>query len=282
MVGYQTISRDIRFADIKNISLDFKLKESITTLSEVEFVDKEDKQWARNLKKFKREFLGNKSGLIKYDFINPYELDFSKDKNSNVFRAMANAPLEIINQDLGYKVYFFLEKYEQKSESLMFYGQTQFEELDITDPVSIRQWDENRFETYNGSMHHFFKAVIENNLKAEGFMAYKVSGIHPYQRTNTFYDKVGNEFIELDPGKRDNNLVIKQVNGYAQEASLYGYMPESSESYGLLYWNPNLITSEKGEVQLTLPGLKLPDQYIIFIEGISSDGIPFNERLNIN
>ena len=146
MVGYQTISRDIRFADIKDLTLDFKLKESITTLSEVEFVDKEDKQWARNLKKFKREFLGNKSGLVKYDFINPYELDFSKDKNSNVFRAMANAPLEIINQDLGYKVYFFLEKYEQKSESLMFYGQTQFEELDITDPVSIRQWDKNRFE----------------------------------------------------------------------------------------------------------------------------------------
>jgi len=199
MVGYETITRQIRLTGGKNQVLSFKLKESVTTLSEVQFVGKEDKKWARNLKKFNWEFFGNKSGIIKHEFINPYVLEFFKDKQKKVFIAVANAPLEIINHDLGYKIQFFLQSFEQKSGSLIFYGQTRFEEIHENDPKSLTEFEKNRLDTYKGSMHHFFKALIENKLEQEGFLAYHISGIHPYQDTNTFYDKIGKEYQEIDP-----------------------------------------------------------------------------------
>ena len=199
MVGYETISRQIRFTGGKNQTLNFQLKESVTTLSEVEFIGKEDKQWLRNLRKFKRAFLGNKSGYIKHEFANPYVLEFYKDKKSNIFQAVANAPLEIVNHDLGYIVNFFLQHFEQKSESLIFFGQTHFEELNSDDPAMNNTWENNRLETYEGSMTHFFKALIDNNLDEEGIMAYHMSGIYPYQNTDTFFDKIGKEYQEVDP-----------------------------------------------------------------------------------
>lgn len=199
IVGYEVINREIRLKDGKHLKLDYKLKESVTNLSEVLLVGKEDKKWTKDFRRFKREFLGANSGSMKYEFINPYVLEFYKDKKNKVFKATANAPLEIINYDLGYKVHFFLRDFEQMSGSLRFYGQTRFEELTPTDSKSKLTWAENRASTYEGSLHHFFHALIENSIEEEGFMVYKVSGIHPYQRTNTFYDKIGVEYQELKP-----------------------------------------------------------------------------------
>jgi len=199
MVGYETISRQIRLRGGKSRILNFQLIESVTTLSGLEFVGKEDKQWARNLRKFKREFLGNKRGYIKHEFANPYVLEFYKDRKSNVFQAVANAPLEIVNHDLGYRVNFFLQHFEQKGGSLIFYGQTRFEELSCDELALCDTWGKNRLETYEGSMTHFLKALIANNLDNQGFMAYHMSGIYPYQNSDTFFDKIGREYQKVNP-----------------------------------------------------------------------------------
>ena len=102
-------------------------------------------------------------------------------------------------------------------------------------------------------MHHFFKAVIENNLEAEGFMAYKVSGIHPYQRTNTFYDKVGNEFIELDPVE----IVIDSQ--YPNE-KIIRFKDEIIIVYTLKEWNASPfpdLPNQVSWIRLTGNGLKV-------------------------
>ncbi len=82
--------------------------------------------------------------------------------------------------------------------------------------------------------------------------------------------------------ERDPNLIIRKIPGYLKESSIYGYAPGSGEGYGLIYWNANLQTDDAGEVELVLPGVDLPDHYFIFIEGITSYGLPFNHKMKIN
>jgi len=229
IIGYEVINREIRLKDKNHPKLDFKLKESVTNLSEVLFVGKEDKKWTKDFRRFKREFLGANSGTLKYEFVNPYVLEFYKDKKNKVFKATANAPLEIVNYDLGYKVYFFLRDFEQKSGSLRFYGQTRFEELAPLDSKSTLEWAENRANTYHGSLHHFFHALIENSIEEEGFIVYKVSGIHPYQRSNTFYDKIGVEYKEL----KSEDLVF---NSAFQNEKIIKFQGELIIAYKLKEW----------------------------------------------
>ena len=72
-----------------------------------------------------------------------------------------------------------------------------------------------------------------------------------------------------------------KLPGYLMESSIFGYAPDPLEGKGLIYWNANLRTSEKGEVELFLPGIELPEEYYVFIEGITNSGTPFNQKIKI-
>jgi TonB-dependent SusC/RagA subfamily outer membrane receptor len=81
--------------------------------------------------------------------------------------------------------------------------------------------------------------------------------------------------------EKDENLIILKVPGYLEESSIFGYAPGSAVGKGLIYWNANLQTNEEGDVKLFLPGIKLPEEYYVFIEGITRSGIPFNQRIKV-
>lgn len=200
MVGYETVSMDIRLSGQPVLTFDLKLKESVTTLSEVQLIGKEDREWNRNLRRFKREFLGGQEEYANSELQNPYVLEFYRGPDSKGFTATANEPLEIINQDLGYKILFFLEKFEQTSGSLVFYGMTRFEELEGGNPVMQEQYAGKRLNTYRGSLRHFFKTLVDSTFREEGFLAYRITGNQAYHKGDTFYDKVGKEYKEIIVG----------------------------------------------------------------------------------
>jgi len=219
MVGFKTVSKNIRLKDVSTLVINIELEESITALETLEFIGENDKEWAKNYRIFEREFFGTREGFSNYELTNPYVLEFHIDKDKNKFVAIAQAPLVIKNQDLGYQVYFYLQNFEKNNLALMFYGQNRFEELEYDNPEVLDTWLINRQRAYLGSIRHFFRSLINGSYKEEGFMAYKINTIHDYQPTNTFYDKVGKQYIEIDPKKivEDSDIASEKIISFKGE-----------------------------------------------------------------
>ncbi|MCG8371953.1 MAG: carboxypeptidase-like regulatory domain-containing protein, partial [Balneolales bacterium] len=80
------------------------------------------RKWKRNLRAFKKHLLGTTPNSNEVEILNPEVLNFESYNRSLV--ATANAPLEIVNNALGYKITYFLKESISNNEmfSASFYA----------------------------------------------------------------------------------------------------------------------------------------------------------------
>jgi len=70
--------------------------------------------------------------------------------------------LKIINNGLGYKLYYVLEDFELTSDYVKYTGYPHFTEITAKTFHDSVGWPENRKNTYTGSLRHFLTTICEN------------------------------------------------------------------------------------------------------------------------
>jgi hypothetical protein len=166
-VGYKSATQKINVNRETPIYITVKLGAQ-DVLQEVRVVAKTDLRWQRQYERFKKLFFGNEHES-QCTIINPWVLDFKTYGN---FSAEASEPLKIVNNFLGYNLTFDMKSCVFATSSFLIAGHAKFQEQETTDLDVKQRWLQNRESVYRGSMAHFFRSVINNNLKDDGYEIY--------------------------------------------------------------------------------------------------------------
>lgn len=171
--GYQTETKRISTNDSgkNNMLIELKLKEK--SLEDV--VIRSSSEVADGLEKYGPFFLENfigKTANSKYCTIkNKEALKFYYYRRSNRLKILATAPLEIVNEALGYTIKYELDSFthEYNTQVSQFTGYPLFEEMQALNEEQRMKWNTARQLAYNGSILHFMRSLYNKNLKEEGF-----------------------------------------------------------------------------------------------------------------
>lgn len=158
----------------------------------------------RNLMLFKNEFLGITNNARKCEILNEKDITFNYDSDKDTLRAFASKPILINNMALGYKIVYYLDRFEYYKEktSFLYKGNIIFSE-DLTSGASQRSFESRRKYTYIGSRMHFFRSLWENELKENGFTVKNTADATLGYRDLVIEEKDGLKYI-----RKAENLVI--------------------------------------------------------------------------
>ncbi|MDR3693003.1 carboxypeptidase-like regulatory domain-containing protein [Mucilaginibacter sp.] len=173
VIGYATY-QGMLFMDNQNINVhDIELVPKVIKLSEVKV--QVDPNWDRNYRWFKEEFLGRSGFADKCKIINPEVLELSYDEKTKMLKGSSTDILEIENNALGYKLKYVLSDFtdDRIINKVTYKGLVLFEQLP-GDKNQQLKWKKNRLKAYNGSIMHFLRSVLYNQLSEEGFVVYQL------------------------------------------------------------------------------------------------------------
>jgi hypothetical protein len=125
-----------------------------------------------NLNIFKREFLGSTLNGMSCYISNEDDILFTYNAKSDTLKAFSSNPITIYNKALGYKIIYYLDKFEYcRSKN---YGLITGNYLFSEDTTSLNnqqaKFERKRKSAFLGSRMHFFRALWENNLDQAGFV----------------------------------------------------------------------------------------------------------------
>jgi hypothetical protein len=126
-------------------------------------------QRKKNLILFKNVFLGTTANAKLCYLLNEKDITFNYGSDDDTLKAYASKPILISNKGLGYKLTYFLDKFEyyKKDSSFLFKGNFIFIEDLINDET--QPFQRKREMAYLGSRMHFFRALWANKLVVAGF-----------------------------------------------------------------------------------------------------------------
>lgn len=131
-----------------------------------------------NLVLFKNVFLGTTTNAEKCVIINENDITFNYESDDDTLKAFASKPILIDNRGLGYKITYYLDKFEyyKNSNSFFIKGNIIFNEDLLTIEVQKQSIERRRRAAYLVSRMHFFRALWANDLKSAGFIVKNPSG----------------------------------------------------------------------------------------------------------
>ncbi len=167
-VGYETYQKKFILTATEGNALTIVLKPLIVDLATVEVTAQRRKKRKRYLKRFTSALFGRTTFARHCELKNPEVLDFQYE--GKLLTASARDLLEIDNQALGYKLYFLLESFRQKGDEVTYSGKPYFVPLEAQNIREQERWVAHRQQAYRGSLPHFLRALVRDELAAEGFL----------------------------------------------------------------------------------------------------------------
>jgi hypothetical protein len=135
-------------------------------------VNAKSHSWKRkeNLEIFRQEFLGKTKNSLYCRILNEEDIKFRYDSDDTV-KAYAVKPIQIENKALGYKITYYLDKFEyyKLSSSFFFQGNIMFSKDMTVDEAKKEFFESNRKVAYLGSRMQFFRSLWVNDLNSAGF-----------------------------------------------------------------------------------------------------------------
>ena len=156
------------------MEVNMALMPNIRELAEVTIEGGSNREWKRSLGFFEKYFLGTSLNANKCEIRNPEVLDFQFDPVTKVTNVIAEDELVIDNEALGYTIYYVLERFEFDNDYKIMLGKSRFEEMEAPDDKTEKKWAKERQRTYEGSIQHFFKALVNDELEKNGFKIYRL------------------------------------------------------------------------------------------------------------
>ncbi len=159
----------------KNEKLEITLVEDVQKLSEV-VVTSDPFSRKQKLKAFRIEFLGDTKAAKLCKILNEDSIELFFNTYDNTLTALANGPIVIQNEYLGYRIKFDLNEFKIyfKKKSLnqfdnvkytLYSGFTQFSDIANDDPKIIKR----REKAYLGSSMHFMRSCWNSDWKDQNF-----------------------------------------------------------------------------------------------------------------
>ncbi|MBL0182196.1 MAG: carboxypeptidase-like regulatory domain-containing protein [Chitinophagaceae bacterium] len=171
--GYQTETKRITSGDDGNNSIVVELKQKQKELEDVvvkaSFEVKDG--WEKYGNFFLENFIGKTANSQECTVKNKETLHFFYYKRKNRLKILADAPVEIVNNALGYSIKYTLDSFthEYNTQVSQYTGYPLFRELEPLNDEQKNRWKANRLVAYNGSILHFMRSMYQKKLKEEGF-----------------------------------------------------------------------------------------------------------------
>ncbi|UEG51029.1 carboxypeptidase-like regulatory domain-containing protein [Ferruginibacter lapsinanis] len=227
--GYETETKRISTtdADNKNIFLELKQKEKSMEVVAIVSSNEVKDGWEKYGYFFKDNFIGSTPFSQNCVLLNQDSLKFYFSKRKNRLKVLANTPLEIQNNALGYKIKYTLDSftYEYATQTATYSGYPLFEEMQPTDIAQQELWKQNRLNAYNGSILHFMRSVYSKNLKKEGFEIQFVTKNNDIENAITLKDFYGainyskddsTQTVDFSPNQPDMAVLYKKEEPAAE------------------------------------------------------------------
>jgi hypothetical protein len=171
--GYQTVTKRVTTGDAGNSEIVIEIKKKEKAMEE--FVVKSTSEVADGLAKYGEFFMDNflgKTANSKQCYIkNKEALKFYYYRRTKRLKILATAPLEIVNDALGYTIKYELDSFvhEYNTQVSLYTGYPLFQEMESASVDQLTRWNAARKEAYNGSILHFMRSIYQKKLQEEGF-----------------------------------------------------------------------------------------------------------------
>jgi len=144
----------------------------------------------RNLDLFKEEFLGTTGYAANCVILNENDITFNYDSDRDTLKAFAMKPIQIDNRILGYKITYYLDKFEyyKNKNATFFRGNIIFSDDAANEQAKEQFYERMRKFTYLGSRMHFFRALWSDKLKSAGFIIKNSTGDYLTYKDIVFQD----------------------------------------------------------------------------------------------
>jgi hypothetical protein len=249
--GYQTETKRVTAGDAGNNEIVIEIKKKEKSLEE--FVVKSTAEVTDGLAKygdfFVENFIGKTANSKQCYIKNKEALKFFYYRRSKRLKILATAPLEIVNDALGYTIKYELDSFvhEYNTDISLYTGYPLFQEMQSTDVTQLEKWNAARKTAYNGSILHFMRSLYQKKLKEEGFEIQfigKFNGKETAIPLKNFYGAVNymmddsSNTVDILPRQKDVAVI------YKNESSPDLYLaenPEASSKFQLsmLYFLPD-------------------------------------------
>ena len=167
-IGYYSfILNDFSFSRPVEIYLkpkEYEFKEAVIKSKSLSGLRKKD------MRLFKKEFLGFSHNALYCKIMNEKDITFNYYADKDTLKAFASNPILIVNNALGYKVTYYLDRFEyyRKNGGILLSGNIVFKEnKENGDPQN--EYTRKRKDTYMGSRMHFIRSISLNDSIIEGF-----------------------------------------------------------------------------------------------------------------
>ena len=166
-VGYQPVFHKIN-APKPSHQIDVILE--IKELQELTIMPNDKSYSQKDVDLFWLKLLGVKPSKKGLEVLNPEKVFFYLNSD-NVLKVSCDTPIEIVNHDLGYHIWYFLKSFQHdyRKNGTTFYGQPFFEELTPQNDRQKKMWEKNRQLVYSVSLIRFFRALYREQIYEEGF-----------------------------------------------------------------------------------------------------------------
>jgi len=136
----------------------------------------------QNLDIFRREFLGRTENAKECEITNEDDIRFITSMDKDTLKAFSLKPIIIINKRLGYKITYYLNKFEYINSAFVndLIGNSIFEK-DTTSILGKQKFEIRRRNAYLGSKMHFFRSLWQNDLNSAGFIVKNSKRILTYK-----------------------------------------------------------------------------------------------------
>ena len=157
MIGYKMDKVNVNLFEEDQLTMNFRLKPEPIKMEEIQVSSKGNKQWKKDYKIFKKQFLGTSLNGESCRIINEYVLSFKRI--GDTFKAEALQPLEIENRRLGYQLTYYLDEFSIDNKYTKYAGEFFFVEMEPINKRQAQKWEKNRKKAYLGSLRHFLATL---------------------------------------------------------------------------------------------------------------------------
>tara|TARA_R110002096_G_scaffold428478_2_gene640208 strand:+ start:10568 stop:11659 length:1092 start_codon:yes stop_codon:yes gene_type:complete len=200
VVGYKTIQQKISLESGSTYSFNISITALVVQLETI-VVKSSNKEWIKNFESFEKFFIGEDNFASDVVIENPEVLTFKQDPRLKRINVTAVAPLIVRNNALGYMIRIdFVSVYFNPYDKTGLYTMyTNFQDLSSPNsPKQSKAWQKTRKTAYFGSSMHFFRSLLNNTLRKDGFTYLPEGGvIEPFDDMETIVQFYPNNWAAM-------------------------------------------------------------------------------------
>ena len=182
-IGYKPRTSRIDVHPSTSTTFDIQLRPADLSMGVVEVTAQRSEEWQDNLKVFTAHFLGTTPSASRCRIINPEVIHFSTGMFGQL-QASANQEIVLDNPALGFLLHVILETFSTDGRSVTVEYKTRFEDRSAAHPEGEAEWMENRDDAYFGSVRHFLKSLINDELSSEGYTMFALETLSDLSKTS--------------------------------------------------------------------------------------------------